>query len=446
MGDAWEQRFGTRRCRIVPASITGSLLVVVCLAASAIAGHGGTLDPSFGEAGVVTTGPPGGDIDDIAALPGGRIVAVGGSDRKFALAAYRSDGRLDPTFGGDGIVSTDIGNDDKNPDDNSNLEAYASKVALQPDGKIVVAGIVYGLFDEFALARYLPDGTLDPTFDGDGVVESVFGGGGMAIQDDGRIIVSGGRAPDPTDSPLLARFLPSGELDRSYGRNGRVGLPPPYGSYIELTSVAIQNDDKAVAVGDAYGRNGEQQPYLVRLTPNGVRDRAFGHKGTGVVRAKIGESSFLYAVRVQPDGRIVVAGADRHGKREGRKGFFVARYLSDGAVDRSFGNGDGLVKTQVRPRGDALDLALWNGHIVVAGDVEVGPRKRGSAPHAFAVVRYRHDGSPDPSFGRNGIVVTRIGSDAFPDGVVVQPDGKVVVGGTLFGKTSTSFALARYRR
>ena len=134
------------------------------LAALAAFAAPGQPDAGFGSGGKVLTDVGGADYAaSVALAPGGGLVAAGGSGDDVALARYDSAGRLDPAFGEDGSVVTDLGSDDD----------AAAALVVQPDGKVVVAGQRSG---DLALLRYAADGTLDPTFDGDGVVVSDLGG------------------------------------------------------------------------------------------------------------------------------------------------------------------------------------------------------------------------------------------------------------------------------
>ncbi len=185
----------------------------------------------------------------------GKIVAVGAADfgtagRDFALARYNANGSLDPSFSGDGMQTTDFG-------------AYfdsATAVALQGDGKIVVVGIDFASGD-FALARYNPNGSLDPSFSGDGkqTTDFVFGGGDqafdVAIQANGRIVAVGFARGGPTGEDFaLARYNTNGSLDASFSGDGRKRTSFSDSASEGANGVALQGDGRIVAVG---GGNGE---------------------------------------------------------------------------------------------------------------------------------------------------------------------------------------------
>jgi serralysin len=211
--------------------LLGGLVAWVVLAAfaSPVFAQAGLLDTTFGGDGKVTTdftsrqdGASG-----IAIQPVGKIVAAGvagyeGSNPKFAVARYNTDGTLDTTFAGDGKMSTDF----------TSREDWVSGIAIQPDGKIVAAGFA-GLrsFSSsnsmFAVARYDTDGTLDPTFGGDGRVITDFTPrddllAGFAIQADGKILVSGGAGVYNANPKLaVARYNIDGTLDNTFSGTAR---------------------------------------------------------------------------------------------------------------------------------------------------------------------------------------------------------------------------------
>ncbi|HQH86392.1 MAG TPA: tandem-95 repeat protein, partial [Anaerolineaceae bacterium] len=200
----------------------------------------------------------------VAVQADGKIVAAGytenGSTYDFALARYNSDGSLDTTFSGDGLLTTDFGSDSD----------YACAVALQADGKIVAAGSAdNGSNTDFALARYNPDGSLDITFSGDGKLTNDFGSGydhaqAVAVQADGKIVAAGYASNGSNDDFALARYNPDGSLDTTFSGDGL--LTTAFGSGNDgADAVAVQADGKIVAAGSAY--NGSNLDFaLARYT------------------------------------------------------------------------------------------------------------------------------------------------------------------------------------
>jgi uncharacterized delta-60 repeat protein/uncharacterized repeat protein (TIGR01451 family) len=404
-------------------------LVAGALPAAAVAAPG-TLDPSFGTGGEVTTDFGGSDSAEAVAIQSdGKIVAVGGTfsfpSGDFALARYNADGSLDPSFGSGGKVTTDFGGFDA-----------ASAAVIQPDGRIVAAGRSGS--GDFALARYNTDGSLDTTFGNGGKLTTDFGGFdaafGVALQADGKIVAAGQGGPG--GGFALARYNTDGSLDPSFGSGGEVTTHFTSGFEVVI-AVAIQLDGKIVVTGQTFA-GGFQQFALARYNTDGSLDTSFA--SGGIVATNFGfDSAFGGALAIQPDGKIVAAG------RAGTD-FLLARYNGDGSLDATFGSG-GIVTTDFG--GTVFDAAFGvalqsNGKIVAAGGTFngfVGP----SAD--FALARYNPDGSLDASFGSGGQVTTDFGGFDVARSVALQADGKIVAaGGTFNGFVgpSADFALARY--
>lgn len=327
----------------------------------------GSLDATFGDAGMVTTALGGGwdEAQSVVIQGNGRIV-VAGTDSwlRFALVRYLADGELDSSFGVGGIVRTNF----------APGQDVAWGVAIQPDGKIVAVGAAGFAQEGFRLARYRRDGSLDPTFGDGGKAMTRYAGGvarAVAIQPDGRIVVAGYNT-----SLALARYLPDGRLDRTFAGDGmvdpgRVGEPWPL-------AVALQPDGRIVVAGgyDIF-RVG-----LVRFTLHGRLDSSFGGDGVVITNMGSGEQA-LSGLAVQPDGKIVAVGyVGPHEVSDAVVSHFVLlRCRPDGSLDPTFG-GDGKVKTFFGDGGSSAGaVALQpDGRIVVVG--------RSDAPQAFALARY----------------------------------------------------------
>ncbi len=408
----------------------------------------GKLDPTFGHKGRVFTPAGGNSANDVALQSDGKIVAVGAFSRvqggmdNFLVVRYLPDGRLDPGFGEGGMVITDFGPG----------RSDARGVVIQGDGRIVAAGTILdqnAIDDKFALARYLPDGTLDPTFGGDGMVAhrveseqaAVWG---LAIQADGRIVAAGYARPAPATTDFaLARYLPNGRLDRTFDSDGMLITRFDEGD-ASARGLAIQLDGRIVAAGHVALPVFSSGFALARYTVDGRLDPTFGGDGTVATAFPSGYASGL-DLALQADGRMVVAGSAP--VPDGSSGgFALARYLSDGDLDESFGTG-GLVTTEFpRGRSGARSVAIdAEGRIVAAGNARATdqPELRSD----FGVARYLSDGTLDPSFGRDGLVITSMGETLeIAHDVAIQPDGKVVASGTGGSQEedTVGFALARY--
>ncbi len=281
----------------------------------------GRLDRSFGAGGVVRTmfsryGAS--RAYDVAVQPDGRIVAVGmrfrgndaQNDELFAVARYLPDGRLDRSFSRDGLASVDFdfGDDD------------ASAVALQPGGKILVAGRgthnVYRTEEDFAVARFRRNGTLDRTFSDDGRATVDFGHRlsdgvrGLALWRGGRIVLAGSSGKRGTVPRIaVARLRANGRLDRSFGAGGkRLTRPGPHGGYAD--AVVQQPNGWIVVAGRVFddGRLDTSAWVLARYGRAGALDRSFGRRGLVVSDFSTG-ADWVGGLAVQRDARIVAAGS-----------------------------------------------------------------------------------------------------------------------------------------
>ena len=334
----------------------------------------GTLDTSFGTGGqVITNLGLSSEIYSIALQSDGKIVAAGYLDSDFAIVRYNSNGSLDTTFSGDGKLSTDLGSYDS---------IYS--IALQSDGKIVATGVSN---DNFAIARYDTNGTLDTTFSGDGKLTTDMGSSdgiqSIALQSDGKIVAAGYSGNDFA----IARYDTNGTLDASFDTDGKVTTN--LGSIESINSIAIQSDGKIVAAG--YSGSDFA---IARYDINGTLDASFDTDG--IVTTDIASSDDGFnSVLLQSDGKIVAAGyTDNAGLSYL---VAVARYNTDGSLDSTF-NGDGIALTAVRSSDDsATAVAIQtDGNIVIAGYSESGP------VYEFAVVRYLGSSSGGGGSGGGG--------------------------------------------
>lgn len=409
----------------------------------------GQLDPTFGVDGKVTTtfGGTWSDGTAVAIQPDGRIVVAGVSSPDgwtfdFGVARYATDGSLDATFGTGGVVTTDVRQYD-----------YARAVAIQPDGRIVVAGTVnYVHGDDFSsgdfgVVRYNADGSLDTSFDGDGIVitdilpssnvrlrfpDAVKG---MALQPDGKIMVFGdvrdgrGGAADFA----LVRYNPDGSLDATFGGGGKVITSVSFND-MPAGALSLQPDGKIVAAGTLYGLTPFSTGRFVvaRYDTNGMLDPSFDSDGTAMTMFV--SSATALAMARQDDGRIVVAGhASGH--------FALARYNVDGSLDATFGGG-GTIVTVLGERAVATGLGIGtDGRIVASGTI--GDEVTNATD--FAVVRYAADGAIDTSFGIGGLTRTDIAASTDrSSGVALQRDGRILVVGNAVAGAIGNLALVRY--
>lgn len=400
----------------------------------------GTLDLTFGSGGKVIT-PIRSGYDSgygVAIQPDGKIILAGESqngtspfDNDIALVRYNPNGSLDNSFGNGGIVITPIGPG----------WDLGGSVALQSDGKIVVAGqALLGSTYDFVVVRYNPNGTLDNSFGAGGIAETPVGashdyGWFCAIQPTDQKIVLVGPVNNGSNLDFgVVRYNSNGSLDNSFGSGGKV-ITPVYTTDDYGWSCCFQPDGK-ILVGGSSSVNSNSDFALVRYHSNGELDNSFGAQGK--VTTPIGpDSDRGRSVAIQTDGKIVLGGTSRIGATDD---FALARYNTNGSLDNSFGS-NGIVTT---PVGTGEDI-LWA--VAIQGDGKILAAGYGISAvsgYDFAVVRYNPNGSLDASFGVNGIALTPVGASSdFGIALALQSDAKIVVGGASV-TSSYDFAIVRY--
>ena len=369
----------------------------------------------------------------------------------FGLAspALAAPGDLDTTFGNEGLVRKPLN------------EGVMQRIAVQSDGKIVTAGArdhETGPGD-LVLTRYTPNGSLDSSFDGDGsAVVADFGWApevfDIAIQPDGKIVVGG--TSDYRCSPecfILARFTSGGALDTTFSDDGK--LSTPMGSWASsVNALAIQSDGKIIAAGTAIADEspGDDNNYdfaLARYNSDGSLDTTFD--GDGKLFTPMGSSveSGVKALSVQPDGKVFAVGLGG--------GLAIAHYNSDGSLDTTFSD-DGKLTTKANlyeqvngvGNGGLLNLEEFrfqpDGKIVLGGLVFGEDIYGKGYNYDFGLARYNADGSPDTTFDGDGKVSTDLGtySDQIK-ALVLQPDGKIVAGGWSYHEATGNSRLALAR-
>lgn len=336
----------------------------------------GTLDTSFGTNGLVFS-DIGGNYDDPSTLllqPDGKLVAVGSSltnTRYFSLSRYNPDGSPDTSFGTGGVVL------------DTNVGDFVHDAALQSDGKIVVAG--GGFTGDFHVARYNADGSLDAGFGSSGGLVIDAGGPfdqarGIAVDSSGRIAVVGIRGLSSAGDwdIYLTRLMPAGAVDSSFGTNGIVTTDVA-GNMDYPDGVAVQPDGQIVVVGQTAAGFGFEG-FAARYSSGGGLDGGFG--SGGIVATSL--SAGFIDVAVQSNAKLVAGGFVYSGGGD----FAVARYSPEGVLDAGFGSG-GVVSTDFAGRGDFLNaLALQpDGKIVAAGAAQLAF----FGPGSVALVRYLGD-------------------------------------------------------
>jgi len=383
----------------------------------------GRLDSSYGNGGYSTTANL---TVTSAVMQGNKIIAAGsilndGIPGGIGLARYNPDGTLDTSFGENGIVKTDFYSD------------QANAIVLQGD-KIIVGG--YDNSNQFFLARYTTNGSLDSSFGENGNVTTDFNSSNsfvnaIILQRD-KIIAAGGALNAVTFNYdfALARYSADGRLDSSFGENGKV-TTDFNNSDDQATSITLQGDKILVAgFGDIT-----IDFALARYTADGSLDSSFGENGKVTTNFNNNPYNYAYSITLQGD-KILLAG-------ESLGDIAIARYTADGALDSTFGeNGKGTIDFN-NNEDHAYSIALQGDKIIVAGSTFYYV---GGFPADFAVIRYTANGSLDSSFGENGLIAGHFPSTkVYFTSTAIQGNKIIAAGYTAVNYFINAFALARYR-
>ena len=427
-----------RLTSVLAVSVAATLLLPSTQATAAP----GDLDLGFNGLGYVVTNV--GTVDqayDVAVDSNDKVVVAGfaysngSGSREFAVVRYNDDGSLDDTFGAGGKVMTDIGG--------AGLDDTVNAVAIQPNDKIVVAGttavdaVTPAGTADFAVARYDAGGTLDPAFGGgDGYVTIDFGGddsgSGIAIDLNGDIAIAGSSHTAGSDF-AVAKLDSSGSLDSSFDGDGLVTTDINGGGDAAAAPV-FDSDHRIVAVGAGAGASNRDFA-LARYDTDGGLDGSFDGDGmvstNGTDRAR--------AVVIDGSGDIVVAGSYFNIQTRNTD-FGLARYSSNGSLDLSFGpDGTGKLNVPMRDGGQAEGLALDSaGHILAGGFASNG------SDRDFALARFESDGTLSTTFGTGGKAFTNMGTNDSGRGVAVDSAERIVMGGYTNMGDNADFAAVRY--
>jgi len=354
----------------------------------------------------------------------------------------------------------------------------ASKILIQPDGKIVVIGTA---LSNFAVIRLSNLGTIDSTFGNNGNLTIDFGANDVAlsgvIQTDGKIVLSGSRAWNTEESDLaLVRLLGNGTLDPWFGTSGKVTVD--FSQYDTADSIALQNDGKLLIGGHSYFRSNDDF-IAARFSADGRLDNSFAN--SGITNTDIGSRDFGYSIISLPDQSTLLAGASG-------SGIGIVKYTPSGLVDTNFGQGGKVVLNDFTQSQVVRVITSSDGKIFIGADTNSGGSRDfsiiklngngtidtsfatqgrasfdfdgrndylsellitsdgkilliGTSSGDFSALRLNSNGSLDTSYGSNGKVITDIGGiNDTANSAALQNDGKLVVAGTSDG----NFAVIRY--
>jgi uncharacterized delta-60 repeat protein len=402
-----------------------TILFLLALSLSTILTIAGpvTLDTSFNTTGyrvqfLISDGSVG---ESVAFQPDGKIV-LGGWTRSialwgsFAVMRLNTNGGLDSSFDGDGIAITTVANFNR-----------GDTIRIQPDGKILLAGNRYfgNTNNDFTMLRYNLDGTLDNTFDGNGIAAPNTSGFwddyayDMALQPDGKLVLVGTTAPTttigetlPTDIAIM-RVTSAGAPDSTFNSTGIV-IVRFTGVSEGANAVAIQSDGRIV-MGGFLNNTIKDEFLLMRFHPNGQLDTTFGSNGI-TFNSVSGGNDRINSLVLQSDGKILAAG-----------GSFIARYTNSGTIDSSFGQ-NGVVTAphsvrEILTRPDDRFLAVGGG---------------------VSVSRFNANGSLDTSFNSTGSVSAGVSGSSCVGNSVAQKDNLIAVGGNCTSGGQSQFSVFRF--
>jgi uncharacterized delta-60 repeat protein len=446
----------------------------------------GKLDHAFGNKGVMVTdaGSETDALSSVAIQSNGKIVAGGQTSRsginQFALIRYDKNGTVDTSYGSNGLVVTNFGG-----------ACNINSIVLQTDNKVVAAGTFNnGSSTDFAIARYLKNGALDTTFNGTGEVTSNFGNSdnaiSVAIDTTGRIVV-GGYYTDPTNNSHfeIARYTTNGSLDPSFNGSGVTGTT--FGSNREyLSAIALQSNGEIIAGGNVWGGYSYAELAFVRFNVDGSIDNSFGTNGQTLDPMGSNDYDYIYFLTIAANGQIFSGGYTL----SDNLGYFTLIVLNqNGSLDSNFAaDGNLLFYYPGNDIGYLTPMVQNDGKIVVNGtttvpgipnflarfkqngspDLTYGNNGMATTSGYGAVMqtdqkvvesnyynvdstgstgimmsRYNSDGSPDLTYGTNGVVQDFPGASTY-NSLAIQPDNKVVVGANINNNFGESLALIRY--
>jgi uncharacterized delta-60 repeat protein len=377
-------------------------------------------------------------------LEGGTFSGFGTVFAYSTAAPAAKVGGLDPNFGVGGIASANVG------------FTATSGLAIQPDGKSVIAGIIGSPGSEdFGLTRYNADGSLDTSFGDNGVASIDFQGtddvpSSVVLLPNGQILEAGTSTAASGGSEFaVALFDANGTLDQTFGSGtGKVLTSFGSGSIDFADAVVLGKGGEFFVVGSSTAGGTGKDFAIAAYNADGTPAGSFNGSGHELLDFSGGDDSANGAV-LQSNGELVVAGSTEN-PSTGVTSIALVRVLANGALDSHFGT-KGRIVTNLRGVDDeATSVALQpKGQIVVGGESATGSFAGGLASD-FAVLRYTSTGKLDRTFGRGGYVITSFGEDAAVTNVLVQSDGDIVASGkTASGFSSTSLgqlgiAVARY--
>jgi uncharacterized delta-60 repeat protein len=401
----------------------------------------GTLDLTFDVDGIVITPfeSSNSNIQKVLMQEDGKILAGGTISRNggstFGLARYKENGSLDLSFGVSGKVVVDF------PE-----TMVMTTMILQLDGKIIEGGNLIN-FDntrsEFVLIRHNSDGTLDTNFGTNGRVITHISDAfnkltALAIFKNDKILALGSTSDEFSYSNFaLAKYNLDGTLDLTFGVNGTVSLPLQVWNFGNTLTL---NSDKIILSGKTSPAFDPNSGYnydfaILKLNSDGSNDPNFGNNGSVIIGIPDANEQSLF-LNAFPDGKLLVAGE----YKAQNYSLMMTSLFPNGQIDTNFGS-NGIILTQLPNQFlEAVQIQV-DGKILLTEYESTG----GCCGADIKLIRLLENGLFDPTFGVNGIVTTDfLDENNQANSIVVQPDGKIIIGGISGNQISSNFALARF--
>lgn len=357
--------------------------------------------------------------NSMAHLPNGKFYVGGTSDfngsADFSLSRFNIDGSLDSSFGNGGSVSADI--------DNASDDQLYAVVVQSDGKAVVAGRVGAGTAARMAILRFNVDGSLDSSFGSGGKVIHTVAPGAMsiarslAVLADGKILVAGFTGANGSNDFAMIRLNSDGSVDGLFGNSGKVITDIGTASTDQAYAVAVQDSGKILLAG--VWNSGLAADFAVaRYLPDGTLDTSFGTSGitrTDFGKTGIQENDVAFALSILPDGKFLLGG---YSNATGDNEFAVARYSADGLLDTTFGTGGRAVAGVSAGSGEwGYAMAVQkDGKIYVVGTTDA----RGS--YHFAAARFRADGTVDTGFGDGGTFVSDIQTNQADSMYVVVAD------------------------
>ena len=391
----------------------------------------GNLNPAFNTQGYVQNSNVG-NFNAVAVQPDGKILAAGVAHAfhhdVFSVIRYKPDGTQDNTFADNGMQITDFNLKPYPKESSATVTCIATR-----NGTIVLAGQLKGLennqiSDSVAVAVYNTDGSLNTQFSGDGkqtlLLKATDYVANVAIQADGKIVVAGTAAPSRGQaSCFLLRFNTDGTLDKTFDGDGVRFFDLGF-----LSAMTLQADGKMV-VATTIVENDKSRFVLARFNTDGTFDNTFGSDGKQDDDFALFDLSFRgTSLALQADGKIVVGGYAGSTTLD----FAITRYNADGSLDKTF-SGDGGDVLDFGAQDHLNAVAIQQDQKIIAGGYTLKYGTDGTLTINFALARYNTDGSLDQSFSDDGKQVSDLGTHSAIYGIAIYNDQLYAVGGNELG-------------